>query len=275
MSRHGFALMAVALGLPLITACRQAQIRTWHDPSQHKAWLVAVDDGVHLEGLDWGGSGRPVVLLAGLGDTAHVFDHFADQLSGSYHVYGITRRGFGASSQPDSGYSEQRLADDVLQVLDALKLAAPVLIGHSIAGDELTAIGSSRSDRIAGLVYLDAAADPTDDYTEYNKLRAKLPDAEVPWEIYGASGRSSSTLPEAVHKMDSIEAFQRWQIRRLGIAYPASELHNSYEVPADGSVGTLQDAPQCPCRDSCGRPKTRLFAYSSACARLYVVSSSS
>src|SRR5258707_4207643 len=29
--------------------------------------------------LDWGGSGRPVVLLAGLGFTAHVFDGFAEK----------------------------------------------------------------------------------------------------------------------------------------------------------------------------------------------------
>jgi non-heme chloroperoxidase len=32
---------------------------------------------VNLEVLDWGGSGRPLVLLAGLGNTAHIFDKFA------------------------------------------------------------------------------------------------------------------------------------------------------------------------------------------------------
>jgi pimeloyl-ACP methyl ester carboxylesterase len=146
------------------------------------------------------------VLLAGLGNTAHVFDRFADQLSGSYHVYGITRRGFGASSRPGSGYTEQRLAEDDLQVLDSLKLAAPVLVGHSIAGSELTAIGSKRSDRIAGLVYLDAAADPAEDYTEYDKLRSKLPDQvrfATPWLFADAP-----PLPEAARRNDSIEAFQ-------------------------------------------------------------------
>jgi non-heme chloroperoxidase len=240
MRRFGYGLITVPLWLTFGIACRQAQVRPWQDPSKHKVRFIAADVGVHLEVLDWGGSGRPIVLLAGLGDTAHVFDHFADRLSGSYHVYGITRRGFGASSRPDFGYTEQRLADDVLQILDALKLASPVLVGHSIAGNELTEIGANHSKRTAGLVYLDAAADPTDDYAEYNKLRAKLPDAEVPWEIYGAPGRSPSTLPEAAHRMDSIEAFQRWQIRRLGVAFPASELRNSYEVFPDGSLGAYK-----------------------------------
>lgn len=64
-----------------------------HDPSKHRALFVTVDEGVQLEVLDWGGSGRPLVLLAGLGYTAHVFDGFAEKLTDSYHVYGITRRG--------------------------------------------------------------------------------------------------------------------------------------------------------------------------------------
>jgi pimeloyl-ACP methyl ester carboxylesterase len=101
-----------------------------------------VSDDVRLEVLDWGGTGRPVVLLAGSGNTAHVFDDFAEKLSSLCHVYGITRRGFGVSSHPDSSYTEQRLADDVLQVLDSLKLAGPVLVGHSMAGGELTVLAS-------------------------------------------------------------------------------------------------------------------------------------
>jgi non-heme chloroperoxidase len=94
--------------------------------------------------------------LSGLGNTAHVFDKFAPKLAASHHVYGITRRGFGASSAPASGYSADRLGDDVLAVLDFLKLNRPVLVGHSIAGEELSSIGSRHPDKTAGLVYLDA-----------------------------------------------------------------------------------------------------------------------
>ena len=71
-----------------------------NDLSPHTVRFIAVDDNVKLEVLDWGGSGRSLVLLAGLGNTAHVFDKFAPKLTGAYHVYGITRRGFGASSAP-------------------------------------------------------------------------------------------------------------------------------------------------------------------------------
>ena len=123
----------------------------------HTTQFIMVDKDVKLEVLDWGGSGRPIVLLAGLGDTAHVFNRFAAALTSQYHVYGITRRGFGASSAPADGYSADRLGDDVLAVIDSLKLTNPVLVGHSIGGEELSAIASRHPDRVAGLVYLDAA----------------------------------------------------------------------------------------------------------------------
>jgi non-heme chloroperoxidase len=126
------------------------------DPSPHSAQFVTADKDVKLEVLDWGGTGRPVVLLTGLGNNAHVFDKFAPKLTAAYHVYGITRRGYGASSAPASGYSADRLGDDVLAVLDSLKLNRPVLVGHSIGGEELSSVGSRHPEKVAGLVYLDA-----------------------------------------------------------------------------------------------------------------------
>src|SRR5215831_5503728 len=87
------------------------------DTTPHHIRFVTVQEDVKLEVLDWGGSGRPLVLLHGGNNTAHEFDKFALKLIGSYHVYGITRRGCGASSAPpptDENYSADRLGDDVL-----------------------------------------------------------------------------------------------------------------------------------------------------------------
>ena len=131
--QKSLCLLALCV-MPSMQACAQH----WQDPSLHKVEFVTVDDGVRLEVLDWGGSGGPVVLLAGLGMSAHIYDGFAEKLTKSYHVYAITRRGYGASSQPSYGYSEQRRAEDDLKVFDELKLVKPVVAGHSIAGDELT-----------------------------------------------------------------------------------------------------------------------------------------
>src|SRR5271168_167050 len=182
-----------------------AQSEPWRDPSTHKVQFVTVEEGVQLEVLDWGGTGRPVVLLAGRGFTAHVFDGFAEKLADSYHVYGITRRGFGASSKPRSGYTEQRLTEDDLRVFDALKLAAPVVVGHSVAGNELSLLGIHHSDRIGGLVYLDALNDSTDDYTDYDALCDKLPEA-----------MQKGPTPSAAD-LKSFPAYREWRLRTQGV----------------------------------------------------------
>ena len=148
----------VAQGI-CITFLLPLSVAAQTNASAAKVQMVAVDQDVRLEVLDWGGTGRPLVFLAGLGNTAHVFDKFAPKFTPGYHVYGITRRGFGNSSKPDpanNNYSADRLGDDVLAVLDSLKLDHPVLAGHSLAGEELSSIGSRHPERVAGLIYLDA-----------------------------------------------------------------------------------------------------------------------
>jgi pimeloyl-ACP methyl ester carboxylesterase len=148
-------------GAPLPLEFQRANKETvWSDPSPHTVHFVNAETNVKIEVLDWGGSGRPLVLVPGLGNTAHVFDTFALKLTPAYHVYGITRRGFGASSAPTpvgrETYAADRLGDDVLAVLDSLKLNRPVLVGHSLGGEELSSVGSRHPERIAGLIYLDA-----------------------------------------------------------------------------------------------------------------------
>jgi len=134
---------------------------------------LAVSEGVRLEVVEWGGNGPAVVFLAGLGHTAHVFDEIAPALTDRYRVLGITRRGFGASSQPDSGYGIPALADDIRIVLDSLGIERAVLAGHSLGGDEMTWLVRHHPDRVAALVYIEAAYDRVSG-------RAAMADVEPP-----------------------------------------------------------------------------------------------
>jgi len=106
----------VVLGVVLLLSTHHAK---GLDSSPHTITFVAADEDVRLEVLDWGGppGARALVLLSGLGDTAHVFDKFAPRLTDGYHVLGVTRRGFGKSSAPPvvgpATYSADRLGDDL------------------------------------------------------------------------------------------------------------------------------------------------------------------
>jgi non-heme chloroperoxidase len=142
-----------------------------------RTFLVSTAPGVSLEVMDWGGTGRPLVFLAGGGHSAREFAEFAPPLVASYRVLGISRRGSGTSSDvpPDS---LGQLVDDVAAVLDSLHLQSAVPVGHSFGGMEMARFGKTHPDRCAGLVYLDAAYDYTD--PEIGRVMTEAPPPAPP-----------------------------------------------------------------------------------------------
>jgi pimeloyl-ACP methyl ester carboxylesterase len=131
----------------------------WVDKAPHKAGFITVQRGVRIHYLDFGGSGPPILLVPGIGNTAHAYDDFAPGLTDRFHVYAMTRRGFGESSHPAKGYDIPRLTLDIRTVMDSLHLAVVDLIGHSFAGQELTHFARAYPSRLHKLVYLDGAYD--------------------------------------------------------------------------------------------------------------------
>jgi non-heme chloroperoxidase len=155
--------------LPAVISYAQEKV----DSSKHTVQMISVEKDVSLEVLDWGGIGRPLILLTGLADSAHIFDEFALKLTGNYHVYGITRRGRGASTKPEPNevnYTADRQGEDVLAVIDALHLNKPVIAGHSISGEELSYIGSHDPEKVAGLIYIEAGYP----YALYDQVNGEL-----------------------------------------------------------------------------------------------------
>ncbi len=217
-------ILLVSLLAPLYS-----QSALWQDPSPHTAQLVSVDKDVRLEVLDWGGSGRPVILLAGGGNTAHVFDEFAPKLTANYHVYGITRRGFGASSYSPLENGADRLGEDVLAVIHILKLKKPVLVGHSIAGVELSSVATIHPDSIAGVVYLEAAYPYAFDNGNGPTMK----------QFQGLQGPQAPAPSES--DLKSFNALQKWDAEVYGFRLPESEFHQTWDSTSDGRVGKPRD----------------------------------
>lgn len=231
--RLGFAASATlaVVGVALVLAClfvvpavAAPQQNEWQDPSPHKTSLITVEDGVQLEVLDWGGSGPAVVLLAGLGATAHQYDDLAPMLAARYRVVGMTRRGHRGSSAAPGGYGFSRLAEDVLRVIDAVGVNNPVVIGHSFAGEEMHILGARHSARIRGLIYVDAAFDRGDDADN---------------DAYTAVARRVPAAPSAqAGDLASFTALRAY-LEKYGGAGPEGYLRTRYRTNADGSVAGL------------------------------------
>jgi pimeloyl-ACP methyl ester carboxylesterase len=185
---------------------------------------VPVARDVRLEVLDWGGTGPALVFLAGLGNTAHVYDDFAPRFRDQYHVYAVTRRGFGASSAPAGGYDAATRARDVVTVLDSLHVDRAALAGHSIAGDELSAVGAAYPGRVRALVYLDAY--------DYGPERLAAQSAfmqHLPAGLLGAMTAGDSASPAAV---------AAWTSRNLlgGAPIPEAEVRAGADFGPDGRL---------------------------------------
>ena len=151
---HKRSLIAV-----LIAALVPATGRAQRDTAHHSVRYITVQRGVKLHTLDFGGTGPTLLFLAGLGNTAHAWDEFAPAFTDRFHVIAITRRGFGESDHPKTGYDIPRLAADIKAVLDSLHVSRVSIAGHSIAGEEMTRFAATYPDRVDELVFLDAAYD--------------------------------------------------------------------------------------------------------------------
>lgn len=146
------AALAAAAAPPASIACEQA--------GRGEDSFCAASDRTRLHLVDWGGEGPPIVLLAGLGNSARIFDELAPLLAKDHRVVALTRRGYGLSADAATGeYGNERLVQDVIDVLDGLGIERAAFVGHSLAGGELATLGRAHPGRVTRLVYLDAAYD--------------------------------------------------------------------------------------------------------------------
>lgn len=180
--------------------------------------MVEAAPSVQLEVLDWGGTGPDVVLLAGQGHTAHVYDAFAPRLAEHARVLAVTRRGYGASTHANGGYDLHTLARDLVAVCDSLGLARPVLAGHALAGSEMAFFAAVAPGRARAMIFIDAAYD-----------QSLMP------EINDMAPAPPPARPSA-DDLANPDAVREWLRRTRGALLPASEVAALFVFTADGRV---------------------------------------
>ena len=85
------------------------------------------------------GDGQPVVLIHGYPLSGRAWDKQVSALLDAGHrVITYDRRGFGASSQPATGYDYDTFTADLHALLEHLDLREAVLVGHSMGTGEVT-----------------------------------------------------------------------------------------------------------------------------------------
>lgn len=126
---------------------------------------------VRLHVLRWEAEAPALLLVPGLGQSAHIFRELAPLLAGEFRVIAVTPRGHGQSSTPAGGYTLQGFADDLRAVLDALRVESAIVVAHSFSGGPATRLAAQRPGRVRGILYLDALHD----YAAFDRVMAQNP----------------------------------------------------------------------------------------------------
>ena len=138
---------------------------------------------VHCNGIDIfyevRGSGAPLLMLHGNGETHAIFNEAANLLARYYSVYTPDTRGHGASSAV-SEYHYQDMASDVICFIQALGLDRPILYGFSDGGITALLVAQQRPDLVSRVIASGANACPeglTEDFlAEIRAAEAKQHD---------------------------------------------------------------------------------------------------
>ena len=90
-------------------------------------------DGVWLY-LEISGEGKPLLLLPGFGESTTMWRHSVPVFSERYQVINLDLRGHGRSMKAPGTNRQERMAQDIRELIDYLELQDVLLIGHSLGG---------------------------------------------------------------------------------------------------------------------------------------------
>jgi pimeloyl-ACP methyl ester carboxylesterase len=102
------------------------------------------------------GRGPAVVCLHGFGDTGDMWAPVAAALAPNHRVVVPDLRGMGLSSHPEGGYEKTMQAQDIAEVMDALKIEKADLVTHDIGNMVGYAVAAQFLDRVTKWVVIDA-----------------------------------------------------------------------------------------------------------------------
>jgi pimeloyl-ACP methyl ester carboxylesterase len=107
------------------------------------------------------GTGPPLVLLHGNGESHRVFDRMVPALAGRHRLVGLDSRGHGASPRGDGPLTIASMADDVDAALDSLGLDGVDVLGYSDGGNIALELALRHPGRARALVVVGANLFPS------------------------------------------------------------------------------------------------------------------
>ncbi|MBA2777444.1 alpha/beta fold hydrolase [Billgrantia kenyensis] len=111
---------------------------------------------VHLNYQDTGGEGTPLIVVHGLLGNADNWRSHVKQWQQARRVVAVDLRNHGRSPHAE-GMSYREMADDLLALMDRLRIDRAHLLGHSMGGKVVISLARQAPERVASLIVADIA----------------------------------------------------------------------------------------------------------------------
>ena len=105
------------------------------------------------------GEGSPVILLHGNREDHHIFDKLTERLEREHTVYAMDTRGHGESATPKE-YHYGDMANDVINLIDALDIQKPYILGYSDGGIIALLVAMKAGGLLSGIICCGANLSP-------------------------------------------------------------------------------------------------------------------
>ncbi len=115
------------------------------------------------------GQGKAVVLIHGFCETHEIWNELPGALSEKFEVYVIDLPGFGQSKLPPTPFTIREIATKILLWITEEKIPSPVVIGHSLGGYVVLAMGDQAPTEMAGLCLFHSTPFPDSDLRKSNR----------------------------------------------------------------------------------------------------------
>ena len=107
------------------------------------------------------GSGAPLLLLHGNGESGGYFLHQIDEFARYFTVYAVDTRGHGRSPRGTAPFTISQFADDLLGFMDGQGMEKARILGFSDGGNIALTFALRRPERVERLVLNGANLDPS------------------------------------------------------------------------------------------------------------------
>lgn len=188
------------------------------------------------------GSGLPVLLLHGLGDTHDLWRHQIPALASQYRVVTMDLRGHGRSDLGGTPFDLVTMAGDVRRTIGTLQLGEPVVVvGLSMGGGVAQALAIRNPRLVRALVLVSTSSEFPDTTRQRFLSRAALAEREGMAAVVDATVSRWFTRSFAERHPDEVERTRRSVLAIDPAAFAAASRAN-----ADRNLTAALRSIKCP-----------------------------